>query len=61
VNRHNAAIIQAALDTIPATCRYHGGNLERVGPIGNPCCDTGRPALARRKAEAALKRSEETP
>jgi hypothetical protein len=59
MTRHDAAIIQAALDTIPVTCRYHGDDLE-WGLRRDACCDTGKPALARRKAEAALKRSEET-
>lgn len=46
------ATIRRALEMLPATCRYHGGNLERVGPLGSPCCDTGKPALYRRRAEA---------
>lgn len=59
IDTHDAALIQRALETIPATCRYHGDNLEQdYGLHGTgSCCDTGRPALYRRHAEAALLRA----
>lgn len=55
--RQDLAIVKAAIEHLPAECRYHGENLDR--PIrwgGGACCDTGKPALARREAEAALER-----
>lgn len=57
--RADLAIIKAAIEMLPATCHYHGNNLGAVRfgqPIPGPCCDTGKPALARREAEAALER-----
>lgn len=53
---HDARLIQTALDTIPTECRYHGRDLE-WGLRPDPCCDTGKPSLYRRDAEAALKRA----
>lgn len=55
INNHDTALIQRALQTIPANCRYHGDKLEREN--NRPCCDTGLPSLYRRQAEAALKRA----
>lgn len=52
--RQDLAIVKAAIDMLPATCRYHGTRLLR--PDARACCDTGKPALARREAEAALER-----
>lgn len=52
--RADLAIIKAAVEMLPATCRYHGDHLEHYA--GLACCDTGKPALARREAEAALER-----
>jgi len=59
LSAHDATLIQRALDTIPAECRYHGDNLERdYGMHGTgSCCDTGKPSLYRREAEAALTRA----
>lgn len=58
--RADLAIIKAAVEMLPATCRYHGDNLERDRSTywfgDKACCDTGKPALARREAEAALER-----
>jgi len=57
VNAADRATVRAALDHLDATCRYHGESLERViGFAGLPqaCCDTGKPALARRQALAVL-------
>lgn len=51
-----AAELREALDFLPKTCRYHGDKLDRDGMWGPACCETGRPALARRNALAALER-----
>lgn len=53
---HDATTIRRALEALPATCRYHGDELE-WGLRREACCDTGKPALLRRKAEDALKRA----
>lgn len=52
------ALIQRALEALPAVCRYHGERFEQdYGMHGTgSCCDTGRPSLYRFHAEAALKR-----
>lgn len=52
--------IRTALAALPATCRYHGENVEdthhlRYGSPPHACCETGRPALLRRLAEDALR------
>lgn len=54
----DALLIQRALEAIPVECRYHGASLNRDPGeyLSGPCCDTGRPSLYRRYAEAALKR-----
>lgn len=52
------ATIQAALMSLPKQCRYHGDNLDSDTPWRQACCDTGRPALLRREAEAVLDRDE---
>lgn len=58
MNASDAALIQRALEALPATCRYHGDNLDREARWGGgACCDTGNPSLYRRHAEAALKRA----
>ena len=56
---YDAAIIQRALDHLPAECHYHGDKLVRDYGMwrGEACCDTGKASLARREAEAALKRA----
>lgn len=56
--RADLAIIKAAVEILPATCQYHGDSLVRDYGMwrGEACCDTGKPALARREAEAALER-----
>ncbi|MCW7941678.1 hypothetical protein AAW14_06445 [Streptomyces hygroscopicus] len=48
--------IRRALEKLPATCRYHG---EKIDPPEGlirreACCDTGIPAMRRRKAEEQL-------
>lgn len=50
--------IKAAIDLLPAKCQYHGDQIVRDYGMwrGEACCDTGKPALARRQAEAALER-----
>lgn len=53
------ATIQAALFSLPETCRYHGDQLTSSNARRRACCDTGRPALLRREAEAALDRDEQ--
>ena len=60
LRRADLAIVREAIEELPATCQYHGDNLER-GPgwfAGVACCDAGKPARARRKAEEALRRLE---
>lgn len=55
---HAIATIQAALEALPAQCRYHGEATEpsdRDRLYGREaCCDTGIPAERRKKAEQAL-------
>lgn len=51
--------LRVALTELPRNCRYHGERLQRDDTWnGVYCCDTGRPALLRRRAEDALKRLE---
>lgn len=51
--------LKVALTQLPIKCRYHGDRLQREDTWnGIYCCDTGRPALLRRRAEAALQRLE---
>lgn len=54
------ATIRAAVAALPATCRYHEDRIDPgPGLFGREgCCDTGRPALLRRRAEEALTRLE---
>lgn len=49
--------LRRALAELPAVCRYHGDRLDPHRPSygSESCCDTGRPAMRRRKAEEALK------
>ena len=56
--RTDIATIRAALDKLPAQCRYHGDQTEPHRPsYGNEaCCDTGIPARRRRLALEALDR-----
>jgi hypothetical protein len=57
LDRADLAIVKAAIEHLPATCRYHEDRLDRESRWGGgACCDTGKPALARREAEAALER-----
>ncbi len=60
LRRADLAIVREAIEELPATCQYHGDQLVRdYGQWrGDSCCDTGKPALARRKAEEALRRLE---
>ena len=60
LRRADLAIVKQAIEMLPATCHYHGDELLRGhGPWRDEaCCDTGKPALARRKAEEALRRLE---
>jgi hypothetical protein len=50
--------LKRALEHLPAVCQYHGDQIVRDYGMwrGEACCDTGKPALARREAEAALER-----
>lgn len=62
IGLHNAAMIQRALETIPAECRYHGAEFEvdyGLHGVGS-CCDTGRLPMYRKAAEEALQHSLET-
>ena len=60
--RRELAVIVEAIEMLPATCKYHGSKLERERSTywhgDGACCDTGKTALARRKAEEALRRLE---
>ncbi len=60
LRRADLAIVREAIEELPATCQYHGDQLVRDYGAwrGDPCCETGKPALARRKAEEALRRLE---
>lgn len=59
-NRADMNAIRAALDYLPRECRYHGDRIEMPGIVGDGgCCDTGRPALARRRALEAVQRLSE--
>jgi hypothetical protein len=48
--------LRQAIAELPAVCRYHGDQLEPHRPSygSESCCDTGRPAMRRRRAEEAL-------
>ncbi len=47
--------IRAALEMLPAACRYHGDNIDPSGGWRREaCCDTGIPAMRRRQAEQEL-------
>jgi len=57
--------VRRALGRMPASCRYHGDRLlwsettsvrTAMSRPDDPCCETGRPALYRREALAALER-----
>lgn len=51
--------IRAAIECLPSTCRYHGDEVEPYpASTREACCDTGVPALRRRRAEALLARLE---
>lgn len=54
------AITRQALDLLPDACQYHGRDLMRGYGLDcyGPCCETGKPAVMRHAAEAALKRLE---
>lgn len=58
LDRADLAAMCAAINFLPATCQYHGEQIVRDYGMwrGEACCDTGKPALARREAEAALER-----
>lgn len=53
---YEVAVVRDAIEHLPERCRYHGDDLE-WGLRREVCCDTGKPALARRRAEAALRRA----
>ena len=59
ISRRDAKAIQEALDALPAICHYHGDKIVRDYGMwrGEACCDTGKPSLLRRDAEAALQRA----
>jgi len=50
------AVIRAALESLPAQCRYHGENTDPPDGLfrREACCDTGIPAQRRKAAEQAL-------
>lgn len=50
------SVIRAALEKLPATCRYHGDKIDPPESLirREACCDTGIPAMRRRKAEEQL-------
>lgn len=56
--RESLPVLRRALESLPATCRYHGDQLDpdRFGRMtrSEACCDTGIPARRRREAENAL-------
>jgi hypothetical protein len=56
VSLRTIAAVQAALDELPTRCPEHGKRLirENGGLRRTPCCDNGRPALARNRAEQHL-------
>lgn len=60
VDRYDIAVVRKALEMMPGQCRYHGARLDYEGPrtilAPQECCDTGKPARARREALAALDR-----
>lgn len=58
--------LKDAIEALPTKCLYHEGKitaLERWGQgdsrYDGACCATGKPALYRRRAEAALERLRE--
>jgi hypothetical protein len=56
--------LRTAIETLPRTCKYHGEDIEPLAPAFSAwpyreaCCDTGVPALRRRRAEEVLARLE---
>lgn len=59
MNAADRETVRAALNHLDTTCTYHGEKLERVTGFNGQareCCDTGKPALARRQALAILDR-----
>jgi hypothetical protein len=61
-------MIEDAIEALPTQCLYHGDKVEAadigVAPLwqqsyDGACCATGKPALYRRRAEAALERLRE--
>lgn len=60
LTRADLKVIRRALDELPTECQYHGSEIVRDYGMwrGQACCDTGKPALARREAEEALRRLE---
>lgn len=57
------AVIRAALESLPAQCRYHGENTQPRDTLfgREACCDTGIPARRRKAAEQALHQLSGTP
>jgi hypothetical protein len=58
--------LEDAVEALPIRCLYHGDRLEASDqPFPDPdlydgaCCASGKPALARRRAEVALRRLRE--
>lgn len=56
MTRTEIATIQAALESLPEQCRYHGDETKPRDRLygREACCDTGIPAQRRKKAEQAL-------
>jgi hypothetical protein len=55
ITKIEVATIREALEHLPKQCKYHGDELQSgTRWYGGACCETGRPSLARRNAEAVL-------
>lgn len=54
--RESARRVVQALRLLPETCRYHGGNFERLGiePWGEPRCDSCKAPWHRERALEVL-------
>lgn len=59
--------LEDAVEALPIRCLYHGDDIEAPKDLpewtrssyDGACCQTGRPALYRRRGEAALERLRE--
>lgn len=58
MDRTDAVTLRAALQELPARCRYHGDRTQPPsgGVPREACCDTGVAAHRRKQAEAVLAR-----